>query len=126
MFYYYYGDTRSFGLRIPELKMTLLLVEIVISSLILGLAAYVMVWGLHNFQLTADTIMPWADKQETFLQKMISCPVCLSVQLSVALSSLHCLAFNVGLWRWAIICLISCFTALWLVRSVDPLEKVRE
>lgn len=106
--------------------MIWLLAEILISSLIIGVMAYTIVWGLHNFELTADTIMPWADKQETFLQKMISCPVCLSVQLSVALSSLHCLAFGLGLWRWAALSVLSCFIALWLVRSPDPLERVKD
>jgi hypothetical protein len=106
--------------------MILNLTEIIVSSIIIGAMAYMIVWSLHNFELTADTIMPWADRQETFLQKMISCPICLSVQASVALSSLHSLAFGIGLWRWAIICVLSCFMALWLTRSVDPLDKVKE
>lgn len=96
--------------------------SVAFSAFLLGAVTYVMVWGLHNFELTSDTIMIWADKQETFLQKMISCPVCLTVQLSVATSSLHCLAFGFGLWRWILLTALTCLMALWLVRTRDPLS----
>jgi high-affinity Fe2+/Pb2+ permease len=106
--------------------IVLQLIEMAASAFILGVMAYMFVWGMHNFELTADTIMPWADQQETFLQKMISCPVCFSVQATIALSSLHCLAFEFGLWRWAVICALGCLVALWLIRDLNPLDRVKQ
>lgn len=96
--------------------------NVLFSALLIGPMTYMVVWGLHNFELTADTIMVWADKQETFFQKMISCANCLAVQTAVALSSLHCLAFGLGLWRWIGITLLSTLFALWLVRAINPLD----
>lgn len=95
----------------------------VLSALIIGSITYVVVWGIHNFELTLDTIMAWADRQETFLQKAISCPVCLTTHTSVALSSLHCIAFGIGLWRWIGITLLSTLLALWMVRVLNPLDR---
>jgi len=96
--------------------------SVALSALMVGPMAYMTVWGMHNFELTSDTIMSWADRQETFLQKMISCPLCFTVQVSVALSSLHCIAFGMGLWRWIGITLLSTMFALWLVRVLNPLD----
>lgn len=105
--------------------MTLQMIELALSAVLVGAMTYMLVWGLHNFEITADSIMPWADKQETFFQKMISCMSCLSVQLAVALSSLHCLAFGMGLWRWAGITVLSSLVSLWLGRALIPLDRVR-
>lgn len=96
------------------------------SSLLIGCMTYMAVWGLHNFELTMDTVMVWADKQETFLQKMISCPVCLGTQTAVALSSLHCIAFKLGLWSWVAITLLSCLTGLFMIRKLDILTESNE
>lgn len=103
--------------------MTEFAIQAVLTALVLGSCAYMAVWGLHNFEITVDTIMQWADRQETFLQKMVSCPICLSVQVSVALGSLHCIMFGIGLWRWAAICLLTCLVALILVRKLKPLDE---
>lgn len=96
---------------------------VIASPLILGSMAYMIVWGMHNFDVTSDTIMAWADKQDTFLQKMISCPMCLGTQVSVALTSLHCLAFGLGLWTWTAISILSCLVTLTLLRRVEPLTE---
>lgn len=98
------------------------LIGVASSSLLLGPMVYMVVWGLHNFDLTVDTIMVWADKQESFLQKMISCSTCLTVQVTLVLTSLHCLAFGLGLWRWVGICLLTSLLALWLLRTITPLD----
>jgi len=95
---------------------------VISSSLLLGSTAYMIVWGVHNFEITADTVMAWADKQESFLQKLISCPMCFSVQTVLVLSSIHCLTFTLGLWTWIIITLLACLVALFAVR-VDPLTE---
>jgi hypothetical protein len=78
------------------------------------------VWGMHNFEITVDTIMAWADRQESFLQKMISCPICFGVQMTLALTSMHCLVFGLGLWSWVSISLLGSLTALLMTR-LDPL-----
>ena len=78
------------------------------------------VWGMHNFEITVDTIMAWADRQESFLQKMISCPICFGVQMTLALTSMHCLVFGLGLWSWVSISLLGSLTALVMTR-LDPL-----
>jgi 4-hydroxy-3-methylbut-2-en-1-yl diphosphate synthase IspG/GcpE len=93
---------------------------VILSAIIIGSMSYMVVWGMHNFELTVNTIMMWADRQETFLQKMISCPVCLSVQSTIALTSLHCLAFNLGLWTWMCVAILGCLVALALIKT-DPL-----
>ena len=93
-----------------------------LSSLVLGFMAYMIVWGVHNFELTVNTIMVWADQQESFLQKLISCSVCFSVQVVLGLSSLHCLVFGMGLWTWVAITLLSCLVTLLMVR-LDPLTE---
>lgn len=98
-------------------------VTVALSSLVIGTMAYMVVWGLHNFDITVDTIMAWADQQNTFLQKLISCPMCCSVQLAVALTTLHCLTFNLGLWTWVATTLLSCFLALLLVIRLHPLDE---
>jgi len=102
--------------------MTDWILTVLLSSLVLGSMAYMVVWGVHNFELTVDTIMVWADQQESFLQKLISCPVCFSVQVVLALSSLHCLAFGMGLWTWVAITLLACLVAL-LMGRLDPLTE---
>lgn len=93
------------------------------SSLIIGCMAYMVVWGMHNFDLTLDTVMAWADQQETFLQKLVSCPVCFGTQVSVALSSLHCVVFHLGLWTWVCLSLMSCLVALVFIKKLDPLTE---
>lgn len=100
-----------------------MLFTIVLSALVLGSASYMIVWGMHNFELTVNAIMSWADKQESFLQKMISCPVCLGTQVSVALSSLHCLAFSLGLWRWLLITSLTVMFTLLFVNKLKPLDE---
>jgi hypothetical protein len=75
---------------------------------------------MHNFEITVDTIMAWADRQESFLQKMISCPICFGVQMTLALTSMHCLVFGLGLWSWVSISLLGSLTALLMTR-LDPL-----
>jgi hypothetical protein len=102
--------------------MTDWILTVSLSSLVLGSMAYMVVWGIHNFELTVDTIMVWADRQESFLQKLISCPVCFGVQVVLALSSLHCLAFGMGLWTWVAITLLACLVALFMGR-LDPLTE---
>lgn len=94
---------------------------VALSAISIGSMSYMVVWGMHNFELTVDTIMVWADRQETFLQKMISCPVCLGVQSTIALTSLHCLAFKLGLWTWICVALLGCLVALVLIKKIDPL-----
>lgn len=93
------------------------------SAAMLGCMTYMVVWGMHNFELTVDTVMAWADKQETFLQKMISCPVCFGTQVALALSALHCVVFKLGLWSWVAIALSTCLMALWMIRKLDPLAE---
>jgi len=102
--------------------MTDWILTVLLSSLVLGSMAYMVVWGMHNFELTLDTIMVWADQQESFLQKLISCPVCLGVQVVLVLSSLHCLAFGMGLWTWVAITLLACLVAL-LMGRLDLLTE---
>ena len=102
--------------------MTQFILEAVLAALLLGPCAYMAVWGMHNFEITVDTIMQWADRQDTFLQKMVSCPVCLSVQASMAMSSITCLAFGIGLWRWAAITLLTCLVSLLLTLKIKPLD----
>jgi len=80
--------------------MTIWCIDIMFSGIVLGVVAYGIVWAFHNFEILVDTVMVWADKQETFLQKMISCNVCLTAQVSTALSAVHCLVFDRGLWTW--------------------------
>lgn len=99
------------------------LINVVFSALVIGCMTYMVVWGMHNFELTLDTIMAWADQQETFLQKLISCPVCFGTQVAIALSALHCIVFHVGLWSWVTISLSSCLVALILIRKLDPLTE---
>ena len=101
------------------------IIGVVSSTILLGPMVYMMVWGLHNFDLTVDTVMVWADKQESFLQKMISCSTCLTVQVTMLLCSGHCLAFGIGLWRWIGICLLTSLLALWLARTITPLDPDR-
>jgi hypothetical protein len=103
--------------------MTQFIFEAALAALLLGSCTYMVVWGLHNFDITVDTVMQWADRQDTFLQKMISCPVCLSIQVGVALSSLTCLAFGIGLWRWAATTLLTCLVALVFLRKLKPLDE---
>jgi hypothetical protein len=98
------------------------IITVSLSSLFIGFMAYMVVWGMHNFELTVDTIMAWADQQDSFLQKLISCPVCFGVQVVLVLSSIHCLTFNLGLWTWIGITLLACFVALFMVR-LDPLTE---
>lgn len=93
---------------------------VILSSVVLGSMSYMAVWGMHNFEITVDTIMAWADKQESFLQKMISCPICLGVQMTLALTSMHCLVFGLGLWSWVSISLLGSLTALLMTR-LNPL-----
>ena len=97
--------------------------SVFLSAAMLGAVAYMVVWGLHNFDITVDTIMAWADQQNTFLQKMISCPMCLTVQTSMALSAMHCFAFGMGLWTWVLLSLGSCLMALFLLRKLSLLEE---
>ena len=101
-------------------------VTIVLSALVIGGMTYTIVWGMHNFDITVNTIMSWADKQETFLQTLISCPVCFSVQISLLLSTLQCVVFGLGLWTWAAVSLLSCLASLFLLRAVDPLAERKE
>jgi hypothetical protein len=93
---------------------------VILSSVVLGSMSYMAVWGMHNFEITVDTIMAWADRQESFLQKMISCPICFGVQMTLALTSMHCLVFGLGLWSWVSISLLGSLTALVMTR-LDPL-----
>jgi|LakMenE18May11ns_1017448.scaffolds.fasta_scaffold9953183_5 hypothetical protein len=93
---------------------------VILSSVVLGSMSYMAVWGMHNFEITVDTIMAWADRQESFLQKMISCPICFGVQMTLALTSMHCLVFGLGLWSWVSISLLGSLTALLMTR-LDPL-----
>ena len=93
------------------------------SALIVGCMSYMIVWGMHNFEITMDTIMVWADKQETFLQKLVSCPMCFGTQVSLALSAVHCIVFGLGVWSWLTIALCSCLVTLILVRRLDPLTE---
>ena len=95
----------------------------VLSALVIGGMTYTLVWGMHNFDITVNTIMSWADKQETFLQTLISCPVCFSVQISLLLSTLQCAVFGLGLWTWVAVSLLSCLASLFLIRAVDPLAE---
>lgn len=103
--------------------MTDHLITVVFSAVVLGCMTYMVVWGMHNFEITVNTIMPWADKQNTFLQKLVSCEMCLSVQASIALTTAHCLVFKLGLWSWIIICILSCLIALFLIRKIQPLNQ---
>lgn len=98
------------------------LLTVVFSSLVLGSVSYMIVWGMHNFEITVNAIMSWADRQDTFLQKMISCPVCFGTQVGVALSSLHCLAFSLGLWRWLLITALTVMFTLLFVNKLKPLD----
>lgn len=93
---------------------------VILSSLVLGSMSYMAVWGMHNFEITVDTIMMWADRQESFLQKMISCPICFGVQVTLALAAMHCLVFGLGLWSWVAISMLGSLTVL-LLNRLDPL-----
>jgi len=97
------------------------ILTVALSAISIGVMSYMIVWGVHNFELTVNTIMVWADQQETFLQKMISCSVCLAVQSTLALTSLHCLVFKLGLWTWICTTLIACLVALVLIKRINPL-----
>ena len=99
---------------------------VIMSAAMIGSMTYMVVWAMHNFELTVDTIMAWADQQNTFLQKMISCPVCFGTQVAVALSALHCVVFKLGLWSWISIALLSCLAALILIRKLDVLTESSE
>lgn len=106
--------------------MTDWLFSVLLSSAVLGCMAYMTVWGMHNFDITVNSIMVWADQQETFLQKMVSCPMCLTVQASMALSAFHCLAFGRGLWTWVLLSLGSSLVGLFLLRKLDILGEKDE
>ena len=97
--------------------------DIMFSGILLGVVAYAIVWGLHNFDLFVNTIMLWADKQETFFQKMISCEVCLTVQVSAALAATHCLIFGAGLWSWLMLTGLTFVFGLSLNRKVGSLNE---
>lgn len=101
-------------------------INTVLSALIIGGMTYTIVWGMNNFDITVNTIMSWADKQETFLQTLISCPVCFSVHISLLLSTLQCAVFGLGLWTWIAVSLLSCLSSLFLIRVVDPLAERKE
>lgn len=102
------------------------LFTVLLSSVALGGVSYMIVWGVHNFEITVNAIMSWADKQESFLQKLISCPLCFGTQVAVATSSLHCLAFSLGLWRWVLITCLTVLCTLLLVHKLKPLDEEHE
>lgn len=93
------------------------LVFLLACCLLAGMA-YAGVWTLHNIDLTRDTIMPWADKQETFLQKMISCHYCAGFQLLMVLTTTGCVAAKLGLATWLFYLL-----GAWMVFLIMPRPK---
>jgi hypothetical protein len=100
--------------------------EILLSGLVLGLAAYAIVWSLHNLSIFVDTVMAWADRQETFLQRMVSCESCLTVQVSMALAAAQCLAFHRGLWTWLVMTAAIYACAMAVNRKVGLLDEPKE
>ena len=103
--------------------MTEWCVDIMFSGILLGVVAYAVVWGLHNLELFANTIMVWADKQETFFQKMISCEPCLTTQVSMALAAIHCMIFGGGLWSWLLLTAVTFVFGLSLNRKAGLLNE---
>jgi hypothetical protein len=99
--------------------------EILLSGLVLGLAAYAIVWSLHNLSIFVDTVMAWADRQETFLQRMVSCESCLTAQVSMALAAAQCLAFHRGLWTWLVMTSAIYACAMAVSRRFGLLDEVK-
>ena len=100
--------------------------ELLVTGLVLGLTAYAIVWSLHNLSIFVDTVMAWADRQETFLQKMVSCETCLSVQVSMALAAIQCLAFHKGLWTWLVLTAVTYACALAISRKLALLDEPKD
>ena len=100
--------------------------EILFSGLVLGLATYTVVWSLHNLSIFVDTVMAWADRQETFLQRMVSCEACLMVQVSMALAAAQCLAFHRGLWTWLVMTAAIYAFAMAISRRLNLLDEPKE
>lgn len=99
--------------------------DILISGLMLGVVAYAVVWSLHNLSIFVDTVMAWADPQETFLQRMVSCESCLTAQVSMALAAAQCLAFHRGLWTWFVMTVAIYACAMAVNRRLGLLDEVK-
>ena len=97
--------------------MTEWCIDVMTSGILLGIVTYAIVWGMHNFDIFVDTVMAWADRQETFLQKAISCEVCLTVHVAMSLSAAHCWIFDRGLWTWAMLTAVAFVSGLSLHRG---------
>ena len=97
--------------------------NLLLYSIPLSVVAYFLAWTINHASIF-ENLITWADSSDTFIKRIIACPICLTYHMSLLVVGIPALllTWSPGQWllTWCITCCLS--LALYsrkLIKSFD-------